>query len=235
MKKRHILLIAALALTGLICVWLLTSNNVCIGHIENRTDDQWSHLHLYMNEEITVDFPVTEEDQICVFQWETGRGSFSAEITNADGEVLYSTTSEKNGTQAFRSSSDLTLRLKSEGHGGIFSLTHSDDPAMLADSGESKYHFLGDGTHSGGKFARTYECRKVDGKYLNFFVENLGSYPVLITINGEYARTIPAGSAGHIRASIASTIMAQSMTVECVSESGEELNIYWKAAQRDTA
>lgn len=37
-----------------------------------------------------------------------------------------------------------------------------------------------------------------NGKYVNFYVENLGNDPVKITINGQNSRTLEAGESGHI-------------------------------------
>lgn len=229
MKKRHILLIASLVLAGLLLVFLLTINR-----IENQTDDQWSHIHMHMTDELTVNFPISKADQPCVFQWETGRGSFSAEITDAEGAVLYSTASEKSGSDPFLASSDLTLRINAKGHGGVFSLMARDDLVLEPQDPEAEPepYLLVDGNHYGGQFTRSYHCLKFDGKKLNFYVENKGSGPVLITINGSYSRTIPAGGSGHISAPISATILPQEMTVKCVTASGDDIDIYWKVAQR---
>ena len=35
---------------------------------------------MYMNDEITVDFPIEKPGQPCYFQWESGRGSFVAKM-----------------------------------------------------------------------------------------------------------------------------------------------------------
>lgn len=92
---------------------------------------------------------------------------------------------------------------------------------------------FGQGTHIGGELKRTYNCYKRDGAYLNFYVKNNGNGPVYITINGKYGRTIPAGSGGHICAPVTATLFAQSMTVKCVTSSGDNISIEWKVAQRD--
>ena len=91
---------------------------------------------------------------------------------------------------------------------------------------------FGEGTHIGGEFSRTYNCLKKNGAYLNFYVVNNGAGPVYITINGSYGRTIPAGSGGHICAPVTATLFAQSMTVRCVTASGDNISIEWKVAQR---
>lgn len=92
----------------------------------------------------------------------------------------------------------------------------------------------GKGTHIGGEFTRTYYCLKKDGPYFNFYVKNNGDVPVLITINGEYDRIIPAGSGGHICAPVTATIFTQSMKIKCVTaSSGGTVNIAWEVAQRD--
>lgn len=92
---------------------------------------------------------------------------------------------------------------------------------------------FGQGTHIGGEFVRTYNCLKKNGGYLNFYVKNNGNGPVLITINGKYDRIIPAGTGGHICAPVTATIFSQSMTVKCVTASGDNISIEWKVAQRD--
>ena len=92
---------------------------------------------------------------------------------------------------------------------------------------------FGQGTHIGGEFVRTYNCLKKNGGYLNFYVKNNGNGPVLITINGKYDRIIPAGTVGHICAPVTATIFSQSMTVKCVTASGDNISIEWKVAQRD--
>lgn len=92
---------------------------------------------------------------------------------------------------------------------------------------------FGQGTHIGGEFSRTYNCLKKNGAYLNFYVKNNGNGPVYITINGKYGRTISAGSGGHICAPVTATLFSQSMTVKCVTASGDNISIEWKVAQRD--
>ena len=92
---------------------------------------------------------------------------------------------------------------------------------------------FGQGTHIGGEFSRTYRCLKKDGAYLNFYVKNNGNGPVVITINGKYNRTIPAGSGGHICAPVTANLFPQSMTMECVTASGDNISIEWKIAQRN--
>lgn len=234
MKKRKMLLPAALAAAVMLCFWLLTSASFCIGRIEERTDEQWSQIHMYMNGERTVEFPVREEGQLCIFQWETGRGSFRAEITDASGAVLFSTDTNESGSEAIPAGSDLTLHLDAEGHGGVFCLFLRDEPKQtVADpEAEAEPYLLYDGTHTGGVFTETYTCRRYDGKRLNFYVENNGTAPVVITINGTYDRTIPEGSSGHISAPISASVMPQDMSVKCVSADGEDIDIYWKVAQR---
>ena len=231
MKRRYPLLVA-LALCAVLCLWFLSSD-ICIGRIENRSADQWSQIHIYLNGEIKVDFPGTGEDCSYVFQYETGRGSFHAEITDADGNTLYSDTADTNGSTVISSASDLTLRIHGKGHGGVFSLVRLD---RLLGPNENPYDpdaLLGEGFHSGGTFTVIYECQKIEGKRVNFFVENQGTEAVILTINGSYSRIIPAGSGGHISAPISPSIAAQTMTLKCVSIDGADVDIYWKAAQRN--
>ena len=230
MKKRNILLIAALAVCVGLCVWFLNAS-ICIGRIENRTEEQWSQLHVYMNEEITVDFPLPEGKRTCLFQYETGRGSFSVKITDAKGNILHSDTTSETGSIAFEADSDLKLWIKGDGHGGVFSLLQREEPVYHIGQ-EVNLGLLLDGTHSGGEFTATYDLRKADGNFLNFFVENRGNEPVIISINGEYDRTILPGESGHTSAPISVTVMTQPMTVKCISASGDNIDIYWKVAQR---
>lgn len=228
MKKRYLLPVAALLLAAAVCLLLLAPGGVCIGRIENRLADQWSHLHTYLNDELTLHFPIDTEDQPCAFQYETGRGAFFVEITDAEGNVLHSDISSRSGTARFQASSDLTVRIRAWRHGGVFALT-LPDPLQTDDNG-SQYRLLGEGTHTGDTFTATYGCRKLDGKKLNFYVENYGTEPVTISINGSYSHTIAAGEADHVSAPISVSVMEQSMTLECTSDA--QLDIYWKAAQR---
>ncbi|MBQ7098445.1 MAG: hypothetical protein IJO05_01825 [Oscillospiraceae bacterium] len=232
MKKRYVLLLAAVVVCAGLCLWLLNGDGICIGRMETRTDDQWSQLHVYMNEEITVDFPVDGEDRVCLFQYETGRGSFTVKITDAEGNTVYSDTADDTGSASFLASSDLKLRIKADGHGGTFSLLQREKPVLYPGEALPTYGYKASDTHTGGKFTATYDLRQADGRYLNFYVENRGIGPVVISINGEYDLTIPPGLAGHISAPISAAIMPQPMTVKCASTSGEDINIFWSVAQR---
>jgi hypothetical protein len=184
-----------------------------------------------MNEEITVDFPLPEGKRTCLFQYETGRGSFSVKITDAKGNILHSDTTSETGSIAFEADSDLKLWIKGDGHGGVFSLLQREEPLYHIGQ-EVNLGLLLDGTHSGGEFTATYDLRKADGNFLNFFVENRGNEPVIISINGEYDRTILPGESSHTSAPISVTVMTQPMTVKCISASGDNIDIYWKVAQR---
>ena len=232
MKKRYILLLAALVICVGLWFWLLNAE-ICIGLIENRTDEQWSQLHVYMNDEITVDFPIEGENQTCLFQYETGRGSFRVKVTDAEGNLLYCDSTSSSGSASFQASSDLKLYIKGNGHGGVFSLLQRETSSNQAENEFLTNGLQVDGTHFGGQFSATYHLRKTDGKYVNFYVRNEGDGPVVITVNGEYDRTIPAGESGHISAPISVSIMPQAMTVDCVTASGDDIDIYWKIAQRN--
>lgn len=232
MKKRHFLLAAALALVIGLCFWLLSANGICIGRIEQRSDDQWSQLHVYMNDEITVNFPIHGTPRTCLFQYETGRGSFTAKITDAEGNILYSDSTSESGSAAFQAGSDLKLWIKGEGHGGTFSLLQREEPILQPGDDPTINGLQLEGSHTGGQFTATYDLLRIDGKYVNFYVENRGNGPVTISINGENNRTINAGDYGHVTVSISSTVMPQPMTVKCVSASGDDIDIYWKVAQR---
>lgn len=218
------LLIGALAVCAGLCLWVLNAS-ICIGRIETRTDGLWSQLHVYMNDEITVVLPVERAEQTFLFQYETGRGSFSVEITDAEGNLLHSDQTDESGRVAFQSNSDVTLRIKGDGHGGIFSLMEKE--GKPGDSG-----LLRDGVYSGELYTATYELHKADGDYLNFYVDNRGQDAVVISVNDDYNRTIPADESAHIRVPISVSVMSQTMTVKCVSISDEDINIYWRVAQR---
>lgn len=232
MKKRYLLLLAVLAVCAGLCLWLLNADGICIGRVENRTDDQWYQLHMYMNEEITVDFPIDGEERVCLFQYETGRGSFSVKITDAEGKTVYSDTTDDTGSASFLASSDLKLQIKGNGHGGLFSLLQRQKPTAASGEAIPTYGIKESGTHNGGQLTATYHLRRADGRYLNFYVKNQGTDPVVITINGEHDLTIPPGLSGHISSTISATIAPQSMTVKCTSPSGEDMDITWSVAQR---
>ena len=231
MKKRYLILIAAIVVCAGLFLWFWNAD-ICLGRLETRTPEQWSQLHLYMNEEITVDFPVEGSNREVLFQYETGRGSFEAEITDAQGKVLYSGTTSDTGSISVRTGSDLKLRIRGNHHGGVFSLLRREKPAYFLGDNALTYGLRVDGTHTGGQFSATYDLRKADGKYVNFYVENHGNSPVVISINGEYDRTIEPGNSGHICAPISVSIMPQPMTLKCTSTTGEDMEIYWKIAQR---
>ena len=132
MKKRYLIPIAVLILCAGLFLWLLNADGICIGRIENQTDDQWSQLHVYMNDEITVDFPVEGEERVCLFQYETGRGSFSVKITDEEGKTVYRNTSNESGSASFLASSDLKVTINAKGHGGVFSLLQREKPVLHA-------------------------------------------------------------------------------------------------------
>lgn len=232
MKKRYLIPIAVLILCAGLFLWLLNADGICIGRIENQTDDQWSQLHVYMNDEITVDFPVEGEERVCLFQYETGRGSFSVKITDEEGKTVYRNTSNESGSASFLASSDLKVTINANGHGGVFSLLQREKPVLHAGEHLPTYGIQESGSHTGGRFTASYDLRKADGKYLNFYVENKGVGPVVISINGEYDQTIEPGHGGHISASISALIMPQTMTLNCESTSDEEIDIFWSIAQR---
>ena len=229
MKKRYIILAAGLLLAAALSLLLLSPSGICIGRIVKPAADQWSHLHLYLNDEITVSFPIDQPDQPCAFQYETGRGAFAVTITDAEGNTVYSDFSDRSGTARFTASSDLTVRIRGWRHGGIFALTRQDH--LQVDDSGSAYRLLGEGTHTDGDFSAVYDCRKVDGKRVNFYVENRGTEPVTVSINGSTSRIIPAGEAGHVSVTISVSISAQTMELECTSEG--DMNIFWRAAQRN--
>lgn len=232
MKKRYLPLFAVLAVCAGLFLWLLNADGICIGRIENRTEDQWSQLHVYMNDEITVDFPVEGEERVCLFQYETGRGSFSVKITDEEGKIVYRAASDESGSASFLASSDLKVTINAEGHGGIFSLLQREKPVLREGEDLPTYGIQEKGSHTGGRFSAAYDLRKADGKYLNFYVENKGVGPVVISVNGEYDLTIEPGHGGHISATISASIMPQTMKVNCESTSGEEIDIFWSIAQR---
>lgn len=230
MKKRYILPAAALLLAASVFLLLLSPSGICIGRIETQLPDQWTHLHMYLNDEIITHFSIDKADQPCAFQYETGRGAFSVIITDAEGNTVYSDISSRSGTAKFTASSDLTLRIRGWRHGGTFGLTCLDNLLVDEETG-SVYRLLGEGNHTDGDFSTTYHCRKVDGKKVNFYVENRGTDPVTISINSSYSKTVLPGESGYVSAYITVSIQDQPMTVECTGDG--EIDVYWKAAQRN--
>lgn len=226
MNKKKLLLLAALVLILALAAWLLLAPRVCVAPIEQRTDSAWSLLHVYMSGEYEYTLPVTTEGQRCEFKWVSGRGSFSAEITNAAGEVLYDTEGGKDGTIELTAASDLTLHLKTKGHGGFFSLSHKELPP------EDQLCVYQTGILTEGELEASFSCYKEGGRYLNFYVENRGEEDVILQINDRFTRTIPAGSSGHISSPIVGRDDPKEMVVTCVSADGGDVNIFWKVAQR---
>lgn len=226
MNKRKLLPLATLVLVLATAAWVLFAPQVRIAPIEQRSDGQWSLLHVYMTGEYTYDLPAVPDKQYCDFEWVTGRGSFHAEITDAAGEVLCSTEGGKDGTIEVPAASDLTLHLKTKGHGGFFSLSHKELPP------EDQLCVYQTGILTEGELEASFSCYKEGGRYLNFYVENRGEEDVILRINDRFTRTIPAGSSGHISSPIVGRDDPKEMVVTCVSADGGDVNIFWKVAQR---
>lgn len=225
MKKRKLLPLAALVLVLALAAWVMFAPKICVAPIEQRSDDHWSLLHVYMTGEYEYTLPAAE-GQLCDFQWVTGRGSFSAELTNADGTVLYTAQSGRDGKIELPAASDLTLHLKTKGHGGYFALTLKDDPSA------SEQRIYQAGLANEKMFRGGFYCEKEAGELLNFYVENRGEDPVVIRVNGRYDRIIQPGSAGHITAPIDGDEDPQEMVATCISTRSNGINIFWKVAQR---
>lgn len=88
------------------------------------------------------------------------------------------------------------------------------------------------GTYSGTGFSTSYSLKEANGENINFWIKNNGKTDVVITINGDEARTIRPGKDGHI--SVKAGYFSKKYTFEAVpSPSGGKINIEYRIAQRD--
>ena len=77
---------------------------------------------------------------------------------------------------------------------------------------------------------------KNNGKYVNFYVENLGSNPVQITINDENERILEAGEKGHISMEVTQGIFGADKTYKfkaVAGKNGGTVHINYVIYQRD--
>lgn len=75
-----------------------------------------------------------------------------------------------------------------------------------------------------------------NGKYVNFYVENLGNDPVKITINGQNSRTLEAGESGHIDMEVTQGLFGgdKTYTFKAVAgTNGGTVHINYTIYQRD--
>lgn len=98
-----------------------------------------------------------------------------------------------------------------------------------------------EGTHrSTEPFVATYTLNANNGSYFNFYVNNLGSCSVKISIevNGveKASKTYAPGNGGHIYVEVTNGLFggSKSYTVKCTPypANGAEMYVYLKAAQR---
>lgn len=90
--------------------------------------------------------------------------------------------------------------------------------------------------YAGSSYEASWKLYKIKGDILNFYVNNKGTTSVIITINGENARTLAPGEAGHISAEVNDLLnLGKWYTVKCVpAVSVADINITYAVAQRDS-
>lgn len=75
-----------------------------------------------------------------------------------------------------------------------------------------------------------------NGKYVNFYIENIGDIPIQITINGKQQRIIQPNGSGHISIEVKNNILgkAKKYTFKAVSaKDGGDISMKWRIAQRE--
>ena len=88
------------------------------------------------------------------------------------------------------------------------------------------------GSYYGTSFSTSYSLKKSNGENINFWIDNKGNTSVVITINGEQARTIRPGQNGHITAKAG--FFSKTYTFKAVpTPSGGNIDIDYRIAQRD--
>lgn len=81
------------------------------------------------------------------------------------------------------------------------------------------------------------KLNKDNGKYVNLYVENKGSGPVVATINGKSERTFKKGESGHIYVEVTQGWFGADKEYEfkvVPGTNGGTVNIHYEIAQRDT-
>lgn len=133
MKKRYFLLIVVILLlvVGFLFRGTASPDDIRIGFQEKTTDTSWQIRYLYLDTELTRTISIEKENQGCVLDYETNGGSYFLEIIDASGEVLETTVGQGSGSFIFLASSDLTIRIRAEGHSGSFTLTLRDDLDLM--------------------------------------------------------------------------------------------------------
>lgn len=111
-------------------------------------------------------------------------------------------------------------------------ISEAPDSAVTNSRGKK----LGYGDYCGSSYESSWKRNKINGDILNFYVNNKGTTSVIITINGENARTLEPGEAGHISAEVNDLLnLGKWYTVKCVPAiSGADINITYAVAQRDS-
>lgn len=80
------------------------------------------------------------------------------------------------------------------------------------------------------------KLNKANGKYVNFYIENIGPNPVTATINGQEERTFQVGEKGHIYVEVTQGIFGdKNYNFKAVpAKNGGTVHINYIIYQRDT-
>lgn len=101
--------------------------------------------------------------------------------------------------------------------------------------------FLDCNYKSSEAFKRSFSLNSKNGDIFNFYVNNLGSCTVTISIEVDgvkkVSKSYAPGNGGHISVNVTNGLFggARSYTVKCTSPDGAEMYVYLKAAQRTTS
>ena len=83
------------------------------------------------------------------------------------------------------------------------------------------------------QFTETYKLTYENGRFVNFYVENLGDVSVEITINGAGAKTLAPGQSGQISCAVIFLIPEYKFKA-VPTPNGGNISIYYSIAQRDS-
>lgn len=112
-------------------------------------------------------------------------------------------------------------------------ITFSSFHCIFAEENEN----ISSGLYSSDTFQSDYTLDEKDGKYVNFYIENVGDIAVSATINGEEKRIFQPNEKGHIYIEVDNSIFGKSKeyTFRAVSEPvGATIKINYIIAQRDS-
>lgn len=91
---------------------------------------------------------------------------------------------------------------------------------------------IDNGSMTGTQYHNTYSLTSKNGKTVNFWIQNNGTNPVKISINGKQEREIQPGAQGHISESVG-YVTSDYVFKAVPGKNGGDIHIDFKIAQRD--